>query len=846
MINFDIGRGTRTSEGAIVRIDQIAWGEGSHHVQLEININGTGWTNMGTTELLSVPYALFAGNAVGSGGGPPTFDLDDGVIPVFCEQTRTLDNSNMSQNADGNIVIGNNATLQINDYIFPETRGFPGQILMLNATADSLIWVDNIGGGGGSSNWERDGVDNTGNNLRNSNSGSVVVMGRTTLDPPWPATAAQFHVERGDFVVNSSAVGATSVVPFNFTGTPASAGMMWWGGNQAFRVGRVDNNEALTFSEYEDAWDATNIGINSIGIGTNVVAKSDGAFGFGRNLHIDANNAFSMGIDNMVRGVNSMTVGQGNRINTNTNTASIVGRNNQISGTDLARGFFHISGHNNTIGSSLENVFILGRLNTINNARFALALGQGNSIIGGTGTQFMLNNAMAVLIGRGNIIEGEGTRGVNNILIGIENVSDSDSVIALGTHLRPSRNSILIGQNILDTNGTENRNNIAIGQDINIHTEFTGLTQAATNNIFIGNSIENRVTGVTSRFSAQRSICIGNNIQPHATVQLAAGFNSINIGNDIITRSENSINIGNIIEATGPPAAGPRRPRNTIAIGHNITFPDNDGAGGYAGSRDIDHNGTIVIGTNFPRIYPNSLGRTGVVDITGGTGTSQLTSAPRPRFVVGGVTSWQPLMSEHSSWNPAPRTGKQVHYLYIDDFANAYFGFIGPNLTQFITAPPLYTGTYSGTSSMTGGTIFCRQVVAVQASATWSDRRMKKNERQIETTDLSNALLNLQAYSYNYNFASADPRVQWGFMAQDVLPYFPHLVQTFDGEELLMTYQGFIPILWKINQDQQIEINNQQIEINNQQTQIDAQRTEIEELKNQIEEIRQLLEKLNQ
>jgi len=189
--------------------------------------------------------------------------------------------------------------------------------------------------------------------------------------------------------------------------------------------------------------------------------------------------------------------------------------------------------------------------------------------------------------------------------------------------------------------------------------------------------------------------------------------------------------------------------------------------------------------------------------------------------------------------NPLTPHKKNVHYLYIDEFANAYFGFNGRGLTEIIAAPgavgtvefhhPTIPMPFTATS-LTGGTIFCRQVVALAGVATHSDRRMKKNIEPLTTADLSGALFGIQAYSYNYSFKAADPRTQWGFMAQNVAEYFPHIVQTFDGEMLSMVYEGFIPILWKINQDQQ--------------TKIDEQQKRIEELEERIRRIELALQKL--
>ena len=56
-----IGQGTSTGAGSSATFDVVAWGSSSHYLKVEIN-SGSGYLNLGTNELLSVPYALQAGN----------------------------------------------------------------------------------------------------------------------------------------------------------------------------------------------------------------------------------------------------------------------------------------------------------------------------------------------------------------------------------------------------------------------------------------------------------------------------------------------------------------------------------------------------------------------------------------------------------------------------------------------------------------------------------------------------------------------------------------------------------------------------------------------------------------
>ena len=73
LFNVVIGQGTQISPTAF---NTISWGTGSYFLKVEID-GGTGFTNMGTTQLLSVPYALFAQN---SANGPTGLQGPTGAI----------------------------------------------------------------------------------------------------------------------------------------------------------------------------------------------------------------------------------------------------------------------------------------------------------------------------------------------------------------------------------------------------------------------------------------------------------------------------------------------------------------------------------------------------------------------------------------------------------------------------------------------------------------------------------------------------------------------------------------------------------------------------------------------
>ena len=55
-----IGQGISTGLGSSATFDVVDWGSGNHYLKIEIDDGGGTYIDMGTNELLSVPYALMA------------------------------------------------------------------------------------------------------------------------------------------------------------------------------------------------------------------------------------------------------------------------------------------------------------------------------------------------------------------------------------------------------------------------------------------------------------------------------------------------------------------------------------------------------------------------------------------------------------------------------------------------------------------------------------------------------------------------------------------------------------------------------------------------------------------
>jgi hypothetical protein len=63
LFNVTIGEGTSTNSGSSATFQEIDWGAASHFMKVEIDVNGgSNYVHVGTSQMMSVPYALYAEN----------------------------------------------------------------------------------------------------------------------------------------------------------------------------------------------------------------------------------------------------------------------------------------------------------------------------------------------------------------------------------------------------------------------------------------------------------------------------------------------------------------------------------------------------------------------------------------------------------------------------------------------------------------------------------------------------------------------------------------------------------------------------------------------------------------
>ena len=99
-----IGQGASTGSGTIATFDILDWGIAPHYLKVEIDDGSSGFIDLGTNELMSVPYALQAGNPGPIGPQGPAGSLVSGTSGQTLRHNGTdwVATSNLSN--DGSIV----------------------------------------------------------------------------------------------------------------------------------------------------------------------------------------------------------------------------------------------------------------------------------------------------------------------------------------------------------------------------------------------------------------------------------------------------------------------------------------------------------------------------------------------------------------------------------------------------------------------------------------------------------------------------------------------------------------------------------------------------------------------
>lgn len=289
LVSLEIGSGTVISG----TFSSINWGANSYYLKTETDIaGGTNYTITGTSQLLSVPYALYAKSSGSGGGGSLT-------LPYTATTNNTNSLFSLTNDGDGTSVDGTNNTTTSSIAAVRGTvsniapGGFSSGVRGINNGTGGLgvgVWGSQAGSG-----WGVYGVTPTGLGVYGNSSGSGYgVYANSNTGTGLNATstngiAANFSISNDanvNNVINANTIGNGTVVNVSTTGS--GAGVMSNTGT-GFAIHGITSaqSSAGVIADNNGAGEAV-VGRNTSDIAGAVVGRNDGG-GYGVHGFVAAN-----------------------------------------------------------------------------------------------------------------------------------------------------------------------------------------------------------------------------------------------------------------------------------------------------------------------------------------------------------------------------------------------------------------------------------------------------------------------------------------------------------------------------------------------------------------------------
>lgn len=432
LISMEIGTGTVLS-GVFSSID---WTLGNYYLKTETDPSGgTNYTIAGTSQLLSVPYAMYAKSA-GAGGG--SF-----AIPY----TNTVNNStplfSLTNDGDGTSLEGVNNTTTSNIAairgIVSNTApgGFSTAVRGINNGTGGLgvgVWGSQAGSGWGVYGSAPNGLGVYGNATANgtgvyanSNTGTGLTA---TSNNGIPASISIFNNANNNNALSVSTVGNGTVVNVTTTGNGAGVRSSTGGGFAIHGITTTQTSAGIV-GDNNGGGEAV-VGRTTSDIAGSVVGRNDGG-GYGVRGFIATNTAGTgIGVYGQV-GLNNSTGRAGrfenfNQNNTDANTFEVVSNGNgNIPDNTKGNAASFLLNNNNSVGAAVR-----GEVNTIFGNFGAAAIFGVSSGTGGRAGLFYASNPsgngaslIALTDGNGNAITANAGKDGNGVETNIDGAGNA-------------------------------------------------------------------------------------------------------------------------------------------------------------------------------------------------------------------------------------------------------------------------------------------------------------------------------------------------------------------------------------------------------------------------------------
>mgnify|MGYP006152695619 CR=1 FL=1 len=132
-----IGEGTSTNSGSSATFSEIDWGAASHFMKVEIDVNGgSNYVHVGTSQMMSVPYALYAKNI--NMDSVSDYLTNDSSFMANVGGGENLVESSDFENQTSNSDFNNNITGQI-------PQALDGKKVIIYSTDKTIYLTDSVG-----------------------------------------------------------------------------------------------------------------------------------------------------------------------------------------------------------------------------------------------------------------------------------------------------------------------------------------------------------------------------------------------------------------------------------------------------------------------------------------------------------------------------------------------------------------------------------------------------------------------------------------------------------------------------------------------------------------------------
>ncbi|UTX47440.1 collagen-like protein [Chryseobacterium sp. MA9] len=432
LISLEIGTGTVLT-GTFATID---WPAGSYYLKTETDpAGGTSYTIVGTSQLLSVPYAMYAKSAGGGGG---SF-----AIPY----TNTVNNAStlfsLTNDGDGTSVegINNTTTSSIAAVrgIASNTApgGFSSAVRGINNGTGGLgigVWGSQAGSGWGVYGVTPNGLGVYGNSsangtgvYANSNTGTGLTA---TSNNGIPASISIFNNANNNVALNASSVGNGTVINVTTSGNGAGVRSSTGAGFALHGITSAQTSAGV-LGDNNGAGEAV-VGRTTSDIAGAVVGRNDGG-GYGVRGFVATNTSGTgIGVYGQV-GLNNSTGRAGrfenfNQTNTTGNTFEVeTNGNGNIPDDTQGNAASFIVDNTNSVGAAVR-----GEVNTIFGNFGAAAIYGISSGTGGRAGLFYASNPagngaslIALTDGNGNAITANAGKDGNGIETNIDGAGNA-------------------------------------------------------------------------------------------------------------------------------------------------------------------------------------------------------------------------------------------------------------------------------------------------------------------------------------------------------------------------------------------------------------------------------------